>query len=465
MAEAGNGPAARGWQRLGRARRALAHSLRLRLVLVFLLLALAMTAIFLVGMQKALGVGWREAARPLVADYVDRLVADIGSPPSIERAQALADRLPLAVHISGPQINWSSAGEAADAGRAAPWRRNGRDRGADAARDDGGWSESTPRLAERRLADGHRIAFTLHVTAWQDPPRRIGWITLAVLLGLTGLAYAWVRRLLAPLDDIRTGADRFGGGDFATPIAVRRPDELGALAGRINTMAHDLQAMLDAKRALLLAISHELRSPLTRARLHAELLPEDGAAQAPREALLRELALMRDLVNDLLESERLSTRHAALHREPVDLAALAREVVDGFGPREDGGPRIRIDGAAGLGTARLDAARVRLLVRNLLDNALRHTPAGAAPPELWLGRDAAGAVLLRVRDHGPGVGEADLSRLAEPFYRPDSARTRAAGGVGLGLYLCRLVAQAHGGELRFERAEPGLAVHARLPAA
>jgi signal transduction histidine kinase len=69
-----------------------------------------------------------------------------------------------------------------------------------------------------------------------------------------------------------------------------------------------------------------------------------------------------------------------------------------------------------------------------------------------------------VRDHGPGVGEDELARLTEPFYRSDSARTRATGGVGLGLYLCRLVAQAHGGELRFERAQPGLAVYARLPA-
>ena len=69
-----------------------------------------------------------------------------------------------------------------------------------------------------------------------------------------------------------------------------------------------------------------------------------------------------------------------------------------------------------------------------------------------------GRIALGVRDHGPGVSEEQLKHLAEPFYRPDSARTRASGGVGLGLYLCRLVAQAHGGELRMRRAEPGLDV-------
>jgi hypothetical protein len=91
-----------------RARHAMSHSLRLRLVTLFLLFALAMTGAFLFGMQKALGVGWRDAARPLVADYVDRLVTEIGSPPSVERAQALTRRLPVSVRISGPAVNWQS---------------------------------------------------------------------------------------------------------------------------------------------------------------------------------------------------------------------------------------------------------------------------------------------------------------------------------------------------------------------
>ena len=96
----------RRWHR--RALHALGHSLRVRLVALFLLLALALAATFIFGMQKALSVGWREAARPLVSDYVDRLVVEIGSPPSVERAQALTQRLPVSVHISGPAVNWRS---------------------------------------------------------------------------------------------------------------------------------------------------------------------------------------------------------------------------------------------------------------------------------------------------------------------------------------------------------------------
>ncbi|HEY6355752.1 MAG TPA: sensor histidine kinase, partial [Burkholderiaceae bacterium] len=94
----------------------------------------------------------------------------------------------------------------------------------------------------------------------------------------------------------------------------------------------------------------------------------------------------------------------------------------------------------------------------LVDNALRHSAGAGRPPMVRLARETDGRVALSVRDFGPGVTPEQLLRLSEPFYRPDSARTRATGGVGLGLYLCRLIAQAHGGELRIHLAEPGLEV-------
>ena len=430
-----------------RARHALGHSLRLRLMALFLVLALAMTGAFLAGMQRAFAVGWREAAKPLVADYVQRLATDLGTPPSVERAQALVQALPLSVRIDGPVVNWDShPGKQASAG-APGWgaRRGARE----------------PRLLEYFTSDGHRIRFGLGDMAWEEQPRQIGWITLAVLLTLTALAYAYVRRLLRPLDDIRAGAQRFGAGEFSQPIPLRWRDELGDLAAQINTMGQDIAQMLDAKRALLLAVSHELRSPLTRARLHAELLPDSADApqtQAARTALLRDLNEMRDLITDLLESERLSSPHAALQLEPTDLAALVHEVVAAL----PGATALRLTLPTDLPLLAVDRTRLRLLLRNLLDNALRHGANAAQPPELELQPMEQG-LQLKVRDYGAGVEEAQLARLAEPFYRPDSARARATGGVGLGLYLCRLVAQAHGGRMMLRNAHPGLQVTVQLP--
>jgi signal transduction histidine kinase len=409
----------------------------MRLVLLFLVLALATTAIFLFGMQRALSGGWSGLVRPLVADYVDRLAAEIGSPPDLARAQALAQRLPISVRIDGPAVHWDSHPQHS------PWQgKPGH------AFDDGRW------LLGRSTADGHRIVFGLGDSGWTARPRAIGWLTLAALLLLTAAAYGYVRHLLRPLDDIRAGALRFGQGRFDQPIPLRRKDELGELAEQVNTMARDIRGMLDAKRGLLLAVSHELRSPLTRARLNAELVAPGEA----RDALLRDLGTMRDLISDLLESERLAHGHAALQRERTDLNALVRGLVD----EQFAAAALQLQLAPQLPLADIDPVRVRLLLRNLLDNALRHSAPAALPPSVST-LPGEHSLQLCVRDFGPGIDAAQLPHLSEAFYRPDAARQRSTGGIGLGLYLCRLVALAHGGSLHIRNAEPGLAVTLSLP--
>jgi signal transduction histidine kinase len=445
------------------------RSLGLRLVLLFMLLALAIVLIGAGGMQRAVGGPWRGLVRPLVADYIDRLSAEIGSPPDVARAQALAERLPLLITIRGPQVNWSSrADEPVPPARPLepsppPWpdrpgRMMGRghphmpppvDDEADPA--DAGRSWLT---ARRLTADGHELQFGVAQVPWRHRPRSVGWLTVGLLAGMTLLAYLMVRRWLRPLRDIAAGAERFGAGHFDAPIPVRRPDELGELAGRINTMASRLHAMLEAKRALLLAISHELRSPLTRARLNAELV-DDGPS---RDALLRDLGEMRDLITDLLDSERLAAGHAALQPEPTDLNALLRQVVDEVLGAQSVAPALTLDLDAALPAACVDPARWRVLLRNLLANALRHGRAegeGAARLDVRLAAQG-DRLRLSVRDHGPGVPPEQLVHLTEAFYRPDSDRGRRSGGVGLGLYLCRLIAEAHGGRLELSAAEPGL---------
>lgn len=419
--------------------RRLKRSLGMRLVLLFLVLALATTGIFLAGMQRALAAGWSALLRPLVADYVDRLAAEIGSPPDLRRAQALVQRLPLSVRIDGPALQWDSHPQRRAWHRAAPHDDD----------DDGGrW------LLQRRTADGHQIVFGLGEGSWARQPRIIGGFTLLALLLATAAAYVYVRRLFRPLDDIRAGALRVGQGQFAPPIPVRRADELGELAGQVNTMAQQIRDRLEAQRGLLLAVSHELRSPLTRARLNAELV----APGAPRDALLRDLGTMRDLISDLLESERLATGHAALQRERIDLNALVRAVIDEQFPQAT----LQLDLAGALPLAELDAVRLRLALRNLIDNALRHGATAATPPCIrTLAAD--GELRFSVRDFGPGVTEAQRARLSEAFYRADAARQRSTGGVGLGLYLCRLVAQAHGGRLQIRHAQPGLELTLSLP--
>ncbi len=428
----------------------LGHSLRWRLLALFLLLALAMSAAFIVGTGKAFSGGWREAVKPLLTDYVDRLAIGLGSPPDAAKAQALVDRLPIAIRIDGPTTQFDSHPER----QSDHWQRGHYE--SDKYERNFGPGDNNRRFLRHKTPDGHTITFGLGNTEWRRGPGSVGWLTLAMLLGLTALAFAYVRRLFKPLDDIGAGVQRFGAGNFSQPITVRRSDELGDLAGQINTMGQEIALMLDAKRALLLAISHELRSPLTRARLNTELLPETSDTQEARQALLRDLAEMARLITDLLESERLSGNHAALNLEPTDLGGLVEEMVAGM----NNTAQLQVNINADLPLVRLDRTRIKLLLRNLLDNAQRH---GQGPIEVSL-RRAGNELRLTVRDHGPGIPADQLPHLGEAFFRLDAARQRSTGGVGLGLYLCRLVAQAHGGELVLENAEPGLQAGVRLPA-
>ena len=433
------------------------HSVKLRLLLVFLLLALTLGFLFVGGAKRAFTLGWQGVAQPLLSDYVSRLAEEVApqGSPEIERAEALVRRLPvLTIQIDGPRVRWRSQPESAS-----PGGMRGRGPVGD---EDAQWRA----LVQRRTADGHLMQFGVHEAAIGQRPRFFG-LALLSLLGLMALAYWYVHRLLKPLDHIRAGAQRFGAGDFSQPIELprrRRHDELGELASTVNTMGRDIEQMLQAQRALLLAISHELRSPLTRARLNTELLPESPEVEPQREALLRDLAEMARLISDLLESERLAGRQGVLQREPTDAAALARELLGELALARPEARRIRLRVQPGLpDSVLLDRVRVRLLLRNLLDNALRHGAGANEAPELSLDSTEDGALRLVVRDHGPGVPEEQIPQLAQAFYRPDSARTRDAGGVGLGLYLCRLVAQAHGGRMHIANAHPGLAVSVTLP--
>jgi signal transduction histidine kinase len=429
--------------------RAMMHSLRWRLVALFVALAIAMTATFIWGTQRSFASGWRAAIAPIISDYIDRLATDIGTPPNVEKAKILAAKLPLSIRIAGPAVTFDS--------------HPNKDRNPHERRHLGGDTGATdelngPRFLQRRTSDGHIISFGLGDLEWRKHPTGSGLVTLVALLLLTAIAYLAVVKLLNPLNDIRAGAKRFGQGRFKESILIKRRDELGQLAEQINQMAADINTMLEAKRGLLLAISHELRSPLTRARVNVELLPEIGEALKNREALLSDLTVMNQLISDLLESERLNDRHAVLHREAVDLVRLVKDVI----AEMPNAANVKVEVFESPEVASLDIARMRLLTRNLIDNAIQHGAPASMPPEVLISANAV-QIKIVVRDFGKGVESNQLAKLGLPFYRADSARLRATGGVGLGLYLCKLVAQAHGGELSFENAQPGLKVTVVIP--
>jgi signal transduction histidine kinase len=237
-------------------------------------------------------------------------------------------------------------------------------------------------------------------------------------------------------------------------VPVTRTDELADLERAFESLRQRVLQMLRQKERLLADISHELRGPLSRMAVAVPLLrtpPEDAPTVARLE---REIQAMDALIGELLALAR--AQGQALRREPVDLATLAQGLV------EEREPAARQAGLV-LET-RLDPAPLqgdpRLLARamgNLLDNALKYTPAGGHV------RVETAPGCFRVVDDGPGIAPADLPHLFEPFYRPDTSRSRETGGVGLGLAIAKAIAEGHGGSAVLASGPDGTVAELRLP--
>jgi signal transduction histidine kinase len=212
------------------------------------------------------------------------------------------------------------------------------------------------------------------------------------------------------------------------------------LAASFNRTAARIEQLVGTQKSLLANVSHELRSPLARMRMAAELLADDGRPEL-RTRLARDIAELDALIDELLEASRLDAGAVAEHSEAVEMLALAAEEAAEF----------RADASGSVATVNGDARLLRRLVRNLLENARRY--GGGTPIEISVESDN-DTVTLRVCDRGPGVAEAERERIFEPFYRIHGT-AESGNGVGLGLALVRQIARRHGGDARYEAREGG----------
>lgn len=285
----------------------------------------------------------------------------------------------------------------------------------------------------------------------------VGWM---VLLGLMVVPPLWWW-VLRPLNRMVAVADRLGHGDLATPVSVDRTDEFGELEHAFESMRRRVQQMLAARERLLRDISHELRGPLSRMAIALSLAREDHPSPY-LDTLERDIGTMDGLIGEILALAR-GRSPEALAAEPVDLAELAQALLD---EREVVLSRRRTPVSWTLDPAPVKGDR-RLLARamgNLLDNALKYTP-DLDPVRLETAIDGSDAV-FRVIDRGPGIAASDLPHLFEPFYRPDTSRSRETGGTGLGLAIAKAIAEAHQGEVRLQSAErAGTTAELRVPTA
>jgi signal transduction histidine kinase len=275
--------------------------------------------------------------------------------------------------------------------------------------------------------------------------------------GLLALGVAMVftfvlsRRISAPIRALTSAARRLGQGDYSQRVNFHTKDEVGELAQTFNSMADDLTRAEQLRRNLVADAAHELRTPLSNIRGYLEAI-RDGLMRpdaSTLDSVYEEALLLSKLVEDLQELSLSDAGQLQMVCQPEDIAVSVRSAVSAALPQADAkGVSLTVDLPAVLPHCNIDYHRIGQVLRNLLDNALAHTPEGGSITVS--ARELGNQVEVAVSDTGEGIPADDLPNIFERFYRVDKSRARATGGSGLGLTIAKRLVEAHGGKIEVQ---------------
>ena len=281
------------------------------------------------------------------------------------------------------------------------------------------------------------------------------WLWIGGLLFLIGVVYAVQVSQLRPLRWLKEGVDKVSEGDLSTRVPVVRMDEIGQVGRAFNHMTSRVEQMLNDHDRLMADVSHELRSPLARMKLALEMMPEGDK----RDQIAADIREMEALTSALLERERIKNRASHPQHDEFDLVALLRAVVATFNDKE---PGVILSAAPDTLLARADQALIKVLLQNLVDNAVKFSLQDSAAVEVSVSTDD-DSVAITVEDDGPGIPIEQADKVLEPFVKLDPSRGHR-NGYGLGLNLCQRIVQAHAGKISIEQRQPrGTRISVNLP--
>ncbi len=409
------------------------HSIFFKIIIIFLTAHLTIVAVgFMLHQYFNSTKSHRNMDKNMVY-YGKLLIKQMGLPSDTLKAKKLADSLDIIVCFTKADFFWSN--------RLKTWPNfppNVRDYGDKGntiiASDENGF------YLQKTTQTG-RYLLVFKTDLWQSS-KAIQWRVMSMVLFMMfilTIIYFIIRALLKPLLQLDEAAKQYSNGNLDYRIHTKRKDELGDLVRSFNLMAIRIKAMLKARDQLLLDASHELRSPLTRLRVALEFLEDSSAKQNIRD----DINEMETMISELLEKERLDSPYGGLHKARVNVSALVRKVCESFATQKTGikwhlsDPEIIVDA---------DEERLRLAIRNILQNAFKYSSENIKAVEVFL-RLQANTVVIEVQDFGKGIPKKEIPFIFEPFYRVDKSRSKKTGGYGLGMSLVKKIIDAHGGQI------------------
>lgn len=355
------------------------------------------------------------------------LVYEIGMPPDTIKAKQICEDLEIEMRFEGTPYNWKSTDEIpelktilSDPGDRVRFEENE----SIIAHHDG------EPYSVIRFPQGVFVIKPFNPQLF-NPEKAIIMLILFISIVIV-ILYFLLRSLFSPLKELSTAVVSIGEGNYDVKLPKGRKDELGELADSIGVMSDKINNSIKSKEQLLIDVSHELRSPLTRIKLGLEV----GSS---KEKLEEDVIEMEKMITDLLENYRADSGFHSVKPEKADIAELLEETVAEY----DDQSRLRFVKPTHEIYSNIDMDKIQVVFRNLIDNALKYSQK-EIDINITLQK---GEVVVSFKDTGSGISDEDLKNVFEPFYRADRSRSRRTGGFGLGLSICKKIIDAHKGEL------------------
>jgi len=366
-----------------------------------------------------------------VAHYTNYIIQEIGTPPDIHKALEIAQDLSLHIRFESPNLQWTTYDKLISF---KDFDRLTSNENEQIKTDIGGGIYF---VAVNQGLGRYLFAFDFKKSTQY---RKVLVILPIILLTLVFVCvYLSIRWILKPIKWLTKGVEQVSHGNLNYQVPIRKMDELGKLTESFNLMTRRIAEMIHAKKQLLLDVSHELRSPLTRIKVALEFVPDGNT----KKSIGEDLSEVEKMIAEILETERLNSDHGKLYLKKVNVSGIIKEVLQDF---QNKSPGVKLTSVPKGVFLNIDTDRIKTVLKNVIENSLKYSKSESQPVEISIDEEEK-SVVIRIKDHGSGIPKEELLYIFEPFYRIDKSRSKETGGYGLGMSLCKKIMEAHGGTI------------------
>ena len=412
------------------------HSVFTKLLFILLITGICIN-LSVTGFMQQMVKKNEPAKQKNIIHHLTYIIQEIGNPPDFDRAKRISQQLTFNIRYESPTLSWSTS----DALLPPPPLKlqSAKEYPNFQMGEEGGHRFFIFNQGEGRFIFELGRGFEWDILDMKAVVQLIALLSM-ILIG----AYLSIRWILSPVRGLTEGVREVGKGNLDYRLSLKRSDELGELAQAFNAMTERIRTMLRAKEQLMLDVSHELRSPLTRMKVALESLPEGYIKKSIEEDVVE----METMVAEVLQTARSHYMHGQLNLQRINMAQLLRGALSSFKNQPPGIEAVGIPDRVEL---LIDPDRVKSVLKNILDNAVKYSCNTSKPLQVSM-ENQRSYVVIRIQDNGVGIPEDELPYIFEPFYRVDKSRSKDTGGYGLGLSLCKTVMEAHHGKIEVESA-------------